>query len=111
MSAATPPPPSQEELEANSLPVVIRRAPRFARIVMTGVGAGAVLGILLGLGLPGRDAVLRGTIVVLMVIAFATIGGLVAGSLATTIDGKDPRRRAKHAGSRVTAPAQKRGPQ
>ncbi len=94
MSDATTPPPSGVDLDANSIPVIVRRAPRFARTIATGVLCGAALGVAIGLGLPGYGAMDRAAVTVLVALGFALIGGLVAGANATGGRRRTVRRRA-----------------
>jgi uncharacterized protein YcfJ len=83
VSDATTPPPEGVDLDAHSFPTVIRRSPRLVRTVVTGVLIGAVLGVVVGLGLPGSGAMDRAAVTVLVACGFAIIGGLVAGANAT----------------------------
>ena len=105
MSDAPSPDSSQAETPEHPVMATIRRAPRFARMVMTGVGGGFVLGALIGLGLPGRGTELRGVTVILVGLAFALIGGLVSGGVATRYDARSVRPvnpRARHAATGPT---------
>ncbi len=90
MSDATDDLPSQAELDANSVPAMIRRAPRFARIIATGAGAGFVFGVIVALGLPGHGAEYRALVALLVGLGLAMIGALTAGAIATRADGRDP---------------------
>ena len=94
MSDALPEVPSQAELDANSIPAILRRAPRFARIIGTGAGVGFVFGVLVALGLPGRGASYRAVVALLVGLGLAMVGALSAGAIATRSDGFDRRARA-----------------
>lgn len=104
--------PSADELDDVAIPASLRRAPRLGRIIGSGVGGGALLGIILGLTLPNSTGVGRGMVAVLVGLGFALIGGMVAGAIATRLDGRDPKamprqprraRKAAQAHSRSTA--------
>ena len=83
--------PSQAELDANSLPAIVRRAPRFARMIATGAGVGFAVGVVIALALPGHGAAYRGAVALLVGLGFGMIGALAAGAIATRADGRDPR--------------------
>lgn len=93
MSDALPEVPSQTELDANSIPAIIRRAPRFARIIGTGAAVGFAFGVVVALGLPGRGASYRAVVALLVGLGLAMVGALSAGAIATRSDG--PIRRAR----------------
>ncbi|MFW2512464.1 hypothetical protein ACNI3K_01665 [Demequina sp. SO4-13] len=84
-------PPSEDELRRTAIPAHLRRAPRFARVVGTGVTAGFVIGALCGLLLPNSTGVGRGAVAVLVGLAFALIGGLATGLIAIGLDRGTPR--------------------
>lgn len=83
--------PSQAELDANSLPAFVRRAPRFARIIATGAGIGFAFGVALALGLPGHGAQYRAAVALLMGLGIGMVGAVAAAAIATRSDGRDPR--------------------
>jgi hypothetical protein len=91
VSDATDDPPSQAELDANSLPAFVRRAPRFARIIATGGGIGFAFGVAVALGLPGHGAQYRVAVALLVGLGLAMVGALTAAVIATHSDGRDPR--------------------
>lgn len=91
MSDATSNTPSQAELDARSLPAVVRRAPRFARMIVTGAGVGFAVGVVMALALPGHGAAYRAAVALLVGLGFGMIGALSAGAIATRVDGRDPR--------------------
>ena len=91
MSDATDDLPSQAELDANSLPAYLRRAPRFARIIATGAGIGFAFGVALALGLPGHGAQYRAVVALLVGLGLAMVGAVAAAAIATRSDGRDPR--------------------
>jgi hypothetical protein len=95
VSDALPEVPSQAELDAHSIPAIIRRAPRFARIIGTGAGVGFVFGVLIALGLPGRGASYRAVVALLVGLGLAMVGALSAGAIATRSDGPDRRARSE----------------
>ncbi|MDN4480327.1 hypothetical protein [Demequina muriae] len=96
MSDAPRPPepedtPSEDELRRISMPARLRRAPRFGRVVGTGVTAGFVAGALCGLLLPNSTGVGRGMVAILVGLGFALIGGMVTGLIAIGLDRGTPR--------------------
>ncbi|HEX7589553.1 MAG TPA: hypothetical protein VF362_01080 [Demequinaceae bacterium] len=91
MSDATDDLPSQAELDANSLPAFLRRAPRLARIIAIGAGIGFVFGVVIALGLPGHGASYRAVVALLVGLGLAMVGALTAAAIATRPDGRDSR--------------------
>jgi hypothetical protein len=91
VSDATDDLPSQAELDANSLPAFLRRAPRFARIIATGAGVGFAFGVIVALGLPGHGAQYRAVVALLVGLGLGMVGALTAAAIATRMDGRDPR--------------------
>ncbi len=91
MSDATDDLPSQAELDANSLPAFVRRAPRFARIIATGAGVGFAFGVAVALGLPGHGASYRAAVALLVGLGLGMIGAVAAAAIATRSDGRDAR--------------------
>ncbi|WP_152650412.1 hypothetical protein [Demequina aestuarii] len=96
MSDAPRPPepedtPSEDELRRMSTPAHVRRAPRFRRVIGTGVTAGFVAGALCGLLLPNSTGVGRGMVAILVGLGFALIGGMVTGLIAVGLDRDTPR--------------------
>ncbi|MFW7415503.1 hypothetical protein [Demequina sp. SO4-18] len=83
--------PSEDELRRTAMPAHLRRAPRFGRVVGTGVVAGFVIGALCGLLLPNSTGVGRGAVAVLVGLGFALIGGFVTGLIAVGLDRGTPR--------------------
>ncbi|WNM24766.1 hypothetical protein RN607_01310 [Demequina capsici] len=77
--------PTTDEL-ADAVPAVVRHAPRFARILVTGAGTPAAVGFLLGALLP--NAVISGRIVsgLLVALGFGVIGGVISGVFVATAD-------------------------
>jgi hypothetical protein len=65
------------------LPVVARRAPDVVRKIAVGAFGAGVLGILIGLALPGSGVPLKSLVALLCGMGFAIIGGLVAGAVST----------------------------
>ena len=53
----------------------------------TGVGIGALVGLIIGFVLPNTTAVGRGVVAMLVAAGFAIIGGLVASALVVGLDG------------------------
>ncbi len=90
MSDATDDLPSQAELDAKSFAAIVRRAPRFVRIIVTGAGVGFSAGVVIALALPGHGAAYRAAVALLVGLGFATIGALSTGAIATRADGRDP---------------------
>ena len=80
------PVPSLEELQRTAVPAAIRHAPRLGRIMGTGVGIGIALGLVLGIALPNSTSVGRGVVILMLTLGFGTIGGLITGVIATSID-------------------------
>ena len=96
MSDAPRPPepedaPSADELSHVAVPAHVRRAPRFARVIGTGVIAGFLAGALCGLLLPNSTGVGRGMVAILVGLGFALIGGIVTGMIAVGLDRGTPR--------------------
>ena len=83
--------PSAEELEHIAVPAHVRRAPRFGRIVGMGAGLAAATGVLCGLLLPNTTGVGRGMVAIVVAVAFALFGGLIAALIAVAPDRKTPR--------------------
>lgn len=86
MSDADAPTPQQAELDANAVPAFIRRAPRFARMVLTGFGIAFAFGATIGLLLPGHQAGPRTAVAILMGMGIGIIGGVTAAAIATRFD-------------------------
>ena len=78
--------PDIDELDRVAYDAVVRNAPRFGRFIGTGVGIGALAGLVIGLVLPNTTAVGRGVVALLVAAGFALIGGLVASALVVGID-------------------------
>lgn len=96
MSDAPRPPepedaPPADELRRVAMPAHVRRAPRFGRVIGTGVAAGFVIGALCGLLLPNSLGVGRGMVAILVGLGFALIGGTVTSVLAVGLDRGTPR--------------------
>lgn len=79
------PEPTDEELAA-AVPAVVRRAPRFGRVMLTGAGTPAAVGFLLGSLLP--NSVVAGRVVTGLIVAlgFAIIGGTITGLYVARAD-------------------------
>ena len=78
--------PSAEHLERVAVPARVRRAPRFGRIVGMGGGLAAAAGVLCGLLLPNSTGVGRGMVAIVVGLAFALFGALIAGLIAVLLD-------------------------
>lgn len=74
------PEPTQEGVPDHAIPATYRRAPRTERFVLTGIGVGGLIGLILGLVLPAGSVPGRGTAGVLLALAGALAGGLVTGA-------------------------------
>ncbi len=85
MSAANDPQPhpSPDDLDRVAVTAVVRRAPRLARVIVTGALVGVVFGAVIAAMLPGGGYLYRGTTGVLLGLSFAFLGALVAGAIAT----------------------------
>lgn len=83
--------PTEEELAA-AIPAVVRRAPRFARMIATGAVPLFVVGFLLGALLPNAETTGRFLSGLLIGLGFGTIGAVVAGAIATRADAVASRR-------------------
>lgn len=84
--APEPAAPLPEDLDAIALPATVRSAPRFGRFIGTGFWAGALLGVALGLFLPGKGADYRGVATLLTALGLALAGALVGGLAAAMVD-------------------------
>jgi hypothetical protein len=73
-----------------ALDTVVRRAPRFGRVIGTGAFGGALLGFTLGLVLPNSTEVARTMVGLVVALGFALVGGTIAGLIAVKLDGPDP---------------------
>ncbi|WP_084125321.1 hypothetical protein [Demequina sp. NBRC 110054] len=90
-SAEEQPEPTPEEL-ADAVPAVVRHAPRFSRILLTGAGTPAAIGFLLGSLLP--NAVVTGRLIagLLVGLGFGVIGGVITGVYVVTADQRASKR-------------------
>ncbi len=77
--------PTAEEL-ASAVPAVVRRAPRFARVMLTGAGTPAAVGFLIGALLPNSVATGRVVTGLLIALGFAIIGGTLTGLYVARAD-------------------------
>ncbi|NTV40037.1 MAG: hypothetical protein HGA51_08825 [Demequinaceae bacterium] len=80
------PEPTPIDVPTHAIPATYRRAPRTERFILTGIGAGAVAGFILGVLLPAGSGVGRGTAGLLVAIAGALAGGLISGSQAAFME-------------------------
>lgn len=80
------PEPTPERLSKHAIPATYRRAPRTERFILSGVGIGAVVGVILGFILPAGTSIGRGTAAVLLGVAGTLAGGLITGAQAAYID-------------------------
>ena len=80
------PEPTPNDVPAHAIPATYRRAPRTERFILTGIGAGAVAGFIIGVILPAGSGVGRGTAGLLVAIAGALAGGLISGSQAAFME-------------------------
>ena len=80
------PEPTPERLSKHAIPATYRRAPRTERFIISGVGIGALVGVILGFILPAGTSIGRGTAAVLLGLAGALAGGLVTGAQAAYIE-------------------------
>jgi len=80
------PEPTHDDVPEHAIPATYRRAPRTERFILTGVGIGALVGLILGLILPAGTAIGRGTAGLLLAIGGALAGGLVTGAQAAFIE-------------------------
>jgi len=80
------PEPTHDDVPQHAIPATYRRAPRTERFILTGVGIGAAIGLILGLILPAGTAIGRGTAGLLLAIGGALAGGLVTGAQAAFIE-------------------------
>jgi predicted lipid-binding transport protein (Tim44 family) len=82
--------PSAEELDRIAIPASIRRAPRFGRVVGTGIGGGFAVGFLCGMILPNSTGLGRATVGILVGLGIAVFTGLIAGLIAVGLDRRTP---------------------
>ncbi len=80
------PEPTPIDVPEHAIPATYRRAPRTERFIATGVGIGALVGLVVGLLLPAGAAVGRGTAGLLVAIAGALAGGLITGAQAAFME-------------------------
>ena len=80
------PEPTPERLSKHAIPATYRRAPRTERFILSGIGIGALVGVILGFVLPAGTSIGRGTAAVLLGLAGALAGGLVTGAQAAFIE-------------------------
>ncbi len=80
------PEPTPERLSKHAIPATYRRAPRTERFILSGIGIGALVGVILGFVLPAGTSIGRGTAAVLVGLAGALAGGLVTGAQAAFIE-------------------------
>ncbi|WP_084079316.1 hypothetical protein [Demequina sp. NBRC 110057] len=73
------------------IPASVRRAPKFAAFITTGVIVGAVAGLLCGFLLPNSTGVGRGTVALLVASGFAVLGVVIGGVTAVLLDRSTPR--------------------
>ena len=90
MSDPTTPPPSRAELDANSVPAILRRSPVLVRAIATGALLGAVVGASIGAVLPGRGAPARAVVALVFALGVGLIGGLVGGAIGAGKDNPVP---------------------
>lgn len=80
------PEPTPIDVPEHAIPATYRRAPRTERFIATGVGIGALVGLVVGLLLPAGSGVTRGTAGLLVAIAGALAGGLITGAQAAFME-------------------------
>ncbi|WP_062379268.1 hypothetical protein [Demequina pelophila] len=85
-AADFPEPPAVEDLDRLSVPAHVRTAPRFSRMVMTGVGAAIVLAAILAIVLPNSTGTGRFMVFVVLVLGLGLLGGLFGGLIAIRLD-------------------------
>lgn len=87
----SPEPADFDAADREVLPASVRRAPKFGAFITTGVIAGGVLGLILGLVLPNSTGVGRGTVALLVASGFIVLGVVVGGVIAVLLDRGTPR--------------------
>ncbi|WP_144268093.1 hypothetical protein [Demequina sp. NBRC 110055] len=87
----SPEPADFDAADREVLPASVRRAPKFAAFIATGVIVGGVLGLILGLVLPNSTGVGRGTVALLVASGFIVLGVVVGGVVAVLLDRGTPR--------------------
>ncbi len=85
-SAAPVDPGPPEDLDRVAVPAHVRRAPRFARFIGTGVGAAIIAAMVLSLVLPNSTGVGRFLVFLVLALGLSLIGAIVGGLLATSLD-------------------------
>ena len=68
------------------IPAHVRRAPRFGRMIGTGVGAGILAAMVIALVLPNSSGTGRFTVFVVLALGLSLLGALIGGALATGLD-------------------------
>ncbi len=68
------------------VPAHVRRAPRFGRLIGTGVAVGIVAAMVLALVLPNSTGTGRFVVFVLLALGLGMLGALVTGAVAVGLD-------------------------
>lgn len=81
-----------EDAKRDAVPAQFRLAPRFGRILGTGIVAGFVIGVVIALILPNTTTVGTFTVAMLIGAGCAILGGVIAGLIAVWLDRSSPKR-------------------
>lgn len=85
-SAFPEPDPVPEDLDRVAVPAHVRRSPRFARFIGTGVTAGLIAAAVLAIALPNSTGTGRFVVFVLLALGLGMVGALVMGAIAVGLD-------------------------
>ncbi|WP_061961454.1 hypothetical protein [Demequina flava] len=85
-------PRNVEDAKHDAVPAQFRLAPRFGRVVGTGVVLGLVIGVVIALVLPNTTAVGTFTVAMLIGAGCAILGGVLGGLAAVWLDRSTPKR-------------------
>ncbi|NYI40178.1 hypothetical protein [Demequina lutea] len=80
------PEPTPIDVPEHAIPATYRRAPRTERFIITGIGIGAIVGLIAGVLLPAGTGVGRAAAGLLVALAGALAGGLISGSQAAIME-------------------------
>lgn len=80
------PRPVPEDLASVAVPAHVRRSPRFASFIGTGVGAGILLAAILAIVLPNSTGTGRFAVFLVLALGLCLAGAVIGGAVATSLD-------------------------